>query len=61
MRKKDKVLILTSYMSGNGGAERVIQRMFSMFKDDLSLDFCVISLSGGERNIEEHEHVKSIY
>ncbi|AWQ47175.1 glycosyltransferase [Serratia marcescens] len=61
MRKKDKVLILTSYMSGNGGVERVIQRMFSMFKDDLSLDFCVISLSGGERNIEENEHVKSIY
>jgi len=61
MRKKKKVLILTSYMSGNGGVERVIQRMFSIFKEDASFDLSVVSLSGGEKNITESERAKSIY
>ncbi|EMO0471160.1 glycosyltransferase [Pluralibacter gergoviae] len=41
-----KVMLLTSYMSGNGGVEKVIERMYSLEKD-LSSKFYTISLTDG--------------
>ncbi|GAA0508646.1 lipopolysaccharide 1,6-galactosyltransferase [Tatumella terrea] len=45
-----RLLIVTSYISGNGGIERVIQKMDSILKDKLSdkLVCEILSLSGGD-------------
>jgi len=53
MMKSKKILILTSYMSGNGGIERVTQRMNDLLADEKGVDLTVVSLSGGDKNIGE--------
>ena len=41
-----KVMLLTSYMSGNGGVEKVIERMYS-FENELFSRFYTLSLTDG--------------
>ncbi|CAI1008002.1 Probable poly(glycerol-phosphate) alpha-glucosyltransferase [Serratia entomophila] len=59
--KNKRILVVTSYMSGNGGVERVIQRMNDLVSNDKDIDLTVVSLSSGEKNIGEHNKKMGFY
>lgn len=52
--ERKKLLIVTSYMSGNGGVERIIQRVNSLVEEREDMELTVVSLSGGDKNIGEN-------
>jgi len=59
--KRKKILILTSYMSGHGGIERVTQRMNDLISKEDVMDLTVVSLSGGDKNIGEDNKKSGFY
>lgn len=51
--ERKNLLIVTSYMSGKGGIEKIIQRMNALLSDKKNLEITVVSLTGGDKNIGE--------
>lgn len=54
-----KILLLTSYMSGHGGVERVIERMYPL-ESDLNVRFTTLSLTDGVFETPEKKTFLSI-
>lgn len=52
--ERKNMLIVTSYISGKGGIEKIIQRMNALVGEKKNMEVTVVSLTGGDKNIGEN-------